>query len=81
MTHSANISSIFIRHSPLPFIVKGVPDTEFSWELKAKRKGYENVRLDVQDISTVGNLEVKTVENTLLDILDFKLEDILLMEE
>lgn len=63
------------------FIVKGVPDTEFSWELKAKRKGYENVRLDVQDISTVGNLEVKTVENTLLDILDFKLEDILLMEE
>lgn len=39
------------RHSEY-FIVKGAPNTEFSWELKAKRKGYENVRLDTPDINT-----------------------------
>ena len=68
------------------FIVHGKYGTEFSWELKAKRKGYENVRLDVPDIGTLEDkpvfteedLEVKTVENTLLDILAFRLEDILM---
>ncbi|MEN8079436.1 hypothetical protein ABFP60_21005, partial [Clostridioides difficile] len=32
------------------FIVKGNPGTKFSWELKAKRIGYENNRLDTPDI-------------------------------
>ena len=32
------------------FIVKGEDNTSFSWELKAKRKGYENVRLDTVDL-------------------------------
>ncbi len=68
------------------FIVHGKYGTEFSWELKAKRKGYENVRLDTPDIGTLEDkpvfteedLEVKTVEDTLLDILTFKLEDVLM---
>ena len=30
------------------FIVKGEVGTEFSWEIKAKRKGYEHHRLEVQ---------------------------------
>ncbi|MGG7215416.1 phage tail spike protein, partial [Clostridium nigeriense] len=59
------------------FIIYGEENTEFSWELKAKRKGYENVRLDTPDIGTVEDipvfteedLEVKTVEDTLLDVL------------
>ena len=28
------------------FVVYGEPNTEFSWELKAKRKGYEECRLE-----------------------------------
>src|SRR5690606_52469 len=31
------------------FIVYGEPNTEFSWELKAKRKGYEHHRLEQPD--------------------------------
>ena len=31
------------------FTVYGQPGTEFSWELKAKRKGYENHRLEQPD--------------------------------
>lgn len=68
------------------FIVYGENETEFSWELKAKRVGYENVRLDAPEIGTIEyipvfteeDLEVKTVEDTLLDVLTFKLEDILM---
>ena len=74
------------------FIVKGEPNTEFSWELKAKRKGYENNRLDTQliDIDTVdsglelftdSDLNAITSENILTNVLDFNLENILLMEE
>lgn len=40
------------KHSEY-FIVKGAPNTEFSWELKAKRKGYESVRLDRPDVDTI----------------------------
>lgn len=32
------------------FIVYGEPNTEFSWELKAKRRGYEHHRLEVQQV-------------------------------
>lgn len=32
------------------FIVEGTDDIEFGWELKAKRKGYENTRLEKQDL-------------------------------
>lgn len=31
------------------FIVKGTNDTEFSWEIKAKRRGFENVRLELSE--------------------------------
>ena len=46
------------------FIVKGEEGTEFSWELKAKRKGYENIRLD-----TVDNLNLENIDyyHNLLD--------------
>lgn len=41
--YTGNISKI-TRH-PAYFTVEGEPGTEFSWELKAKRKGYESDRL------------------------------------
>lgn len=72
------------------FIVKGEPGTSFSWELKAKRIGYENNRLDTQDIETQGenkielfgyeDFKVETSEDTLMNVLTFELEDLLLME-
>lgn len=74
------------------FIVKGESNTEFSWELKAKRKGYENNRLDTQlididavdsglELFTDSDLNAITSENILTNVLDFNLENILLMEE
>lgn len=74
------------------FIVKGEQNTEFSWELKAKRKGYENNRLDTQlididavdsglELFTDSDLNAITSENILTNVLDFNLENILLMEE
>lgn len=72
------------------FIVKGDPGTSFSWELKAKRIGYENNRLDTQEIESQdgnkidlfgdGDFKVETSEDTLMDVLTFELEDLLLME-
>ena len=84
--YNGDITSID-RHRDY-FIVHGEPETKFSWQYIAKRKGYENVRLDVPDIGTVEDisvfteedLEVKTVEDTLLDVLTFRLEDILMEE-
>lgn len=74
------------------FIVKGEPNTKFSWELKAKRKGYENSRLDTQPIDidaidsglelfTDSDFNAITSEKILINVLDFNLENILLMEE
>lgn len=60
---------IIERHETY-FIVKGEPNTEFSWELKAKRLGYENNRLDIEEIdisSLDSGLELFPVE-------DFKIE-------
>ncbi|MDB1943748.1 phage tail protein [Clostridium tertium] len=71
------------------FIVYGKDNTEFSWELKAKRIGYENIRLDNPDIEgyldnspvfTEEDLKNCTSEDVLLQELDFKLEDILMEE-
>lgn len=72
------------------FIVKGDPETNFSWEIKAKRIGHENNRLDLLDIDnfTVDGIKtfkdedllVETAEDTLLDILTFDLEKILMEE-
>lgn len=82
--YNGDITSID-RHRDY-FIVYGEPETKFSWQYIAKRIGYENVRLDVPDIGTIEDipvftdedLEVKTVEDALLDVLTFKLEDILM---
>ena len=70
------------------FIVKGEPNTEFSWELKAKRKGYEINRLDLPDIETQGDEidifsfenEIETDEEDLMKELTFELENLLLKE-
>ena len=72
------------------FIIKGKPDTEFSWELKAKRIGYENNRLDVEDLETSQEsgfemfsdeeLKAETSEDILTKSIIFNLEE-LLMEE
>lgn len=70
------------------FIVKGEQNTEFSWELKAKRKGYETNRLDLPDIETQGDEidpfsfenEIETDEEDLMKELTFELENLLLKE-
>lgn len=71
------------------FIVYGEDNTEFTWELKAKRIGYENVRLDNPNIEgyldnspvfTDEDLKNDTSEDILIQELDFKLEDILIEE-
>lgn len=70
------------------FIVKGEQNTEFSWELKAKRKGYEINRLDMPDIETQGDEidifsfenEIETDEEDLMKELTFELENLLLKE-
>lgn len=50
------------------FIVRGDAGTEFSWEFKAKRPGYEENRLDIMSEENQGENETE-------------LEDLLLMEE
>ena len=69
------------------FIVYGEDNTEFSWELKAKRIGYENIRLDTSNIEgyldntavfTEEDLTAITSEDILMQELDFNLEDILM---
>ena len=70
------------------FIVKGEQNTEFSWELKAKRKGYEINRLDLPDIETQGDEidifsfenEIEIDEEDLMKELTFELENLLLKE-
>lgn len=77
------------RHSTY-FIVKGAVGTEFSWEIKAKRINNENTRLDTLEIDnyiadglkTFSDTDflVETSEDTLIDLMTFKLEDILMEE-
>lgn len=71
-------------------VIKGEPGTDFSWQLMGKRIEYENNRLDTQDIETQGenkielfgyeDFKVETSEDTLMNVLTFELEDLLLME-
>src|SRR5699024_2936405 len=74
------------------FIVEGTPGLRFSWELKAKREGYENNRLEepctIGDIETLNidklledelkNEDVKALEEIINEELNFKLEDYIL---
>ena len=72
-------------------VIKGEPGTNFSWQLMGKRRGYENNRLETQEIETQGenkielfgdwDFKVETSEDTLMGVLTFELEDLLLMEE
>lgn len=57
------------------FIVKGEEGTEFSWEIKAKRKGYENNRLD-----TVELIQIEEIENYHFLLDESKQDDLLEME-
>lgn len=72
-----------IDRYPNYFIVYGQDETKFAWEIKAKRKGYENVRLeekidlndDVESIVKVESLlkdDVINTENILLEGNDSK---------
>ena len=83
--YSGDITSVD-RHRDY-FVVYGDVGTEFSWELKAKRIGYENVRLDTVEINAVRDipnsfteeeLTADTSEGILMEELDFELENILL---
>ena len=69
------------------FIVYGEDNTEFSWELKAKRLGFENVRLDTQSLEeyidntavfTEDDFKADTSSEILTKELNFRLEDILM---
>lgn len=69
-------------------VIKGEPGTNFSWQLMGKRKGYENNRLDTEEIENQdgnkpelfsdGDFKVETSENDLMDLLTFNLEDLLM---
>ncbi|EJO5346376.1 phage tail protein [Clostridium botulinum] len=75
-----------VKTTPTYFVLKGEPGAQFTWELKAKRIGYENVRADSphqDELSRVINDHVEIhkgeeidLENRLL--IPDKLEDILL---
>ena len=56
------------------FVVKGIVGTEFSWELKAKRRGYESDRLEFFDHGE--HIELSNIESELNSIS--YLENILL---
>lgn len=70
------------------FIVKGDPGTSFSWEIKAKRIGYENNRLDTPglennyesgvELFNDDDFKANTSEEVLNLVLDFNLEDLLM---
>lgn len=67
-----------IERHPTHFIVKGdLDDIEFGWELKAKRIGYENDRLE-QKLDK--ELKTNDVENSLLELDRNDLINILLEE-
>lgn len=85
-TQTYNGSNTRIERFKNYFIVYGEDNTEFSWELKAKRLGYENVRLDQPDIAgyldssavfTEDDLVPITSEDLLMKELEFNLEEIL----
>ena len=64
----------------------GKAGTSFGWEIKAKRKGYENVRLDSPEIGSIEDIPIfteedlkpKTGEDILIQELEFNLEEVLM---
>jgi len=36
----------YLKEIKIVLLVEGTDDIEFGWEIKAKRKGYEHVRLE-----------------------------------
>lgn len=71
------------------FIVYGKAGSNFGWELKAKRKGYENVRLDSPEIGSIEDIPIfteedlkpETSEDILMQELEFNLEEVLMEVE
>ncbi|WP_238906625.1 hypothetical protein [Clostridium sp. YIM B02506] len=55
-----------IERYPNYFIVKGEIGTEFSWELKAKRAGFEHVRLEQKFVEEHG---VESIEDELKQVI------------
>ena len=74
-TQVYNGSITRIDRQPGYFIAYGIPGTEFSWELKAKRLGYESDRMETFDEGNDivwSNIEdelnyTETLENILLE--------------
>lgn len=60
------------------FIIYGSENTEFAWELKAKRLGFENNRLE--KVLKFEETNTKEIEDILLENDNSNLEDILLEE-
>lgn len=77
------------KRTPTYFIVRGEPNMEFTWELKGKRLGYENVRADSEEYRysiddyqrpvdfEVDNNKIEDIEESLL-VNEDDTEDILL---
>jgi len=55
-----------VKKTPTYFILKGEPNAKFTWEIKAKRRGYENVR--ASDLREQNELSYPT------DVVDFDIE-------
>ncbi|EJO5349021.1 phage tail protein [Clostridium botulinum] len=75
-----------VKTTPTYFVLKGEPGAEFTWEIKAKRRGYENVRADSphqHELTRVINDHVEIDKGDEVDLesrllIPDKLEDILL---
>lgn len=46
---------LYVEKHDKYFEVKGTPNLEFDWELKAIQKGYKNVRLEIQELKGENN--------------------------
>lgn len=70
-----------VKTTPTYFVLKGEPGAEFTWELKAKRKGYEHIRAErLQDQSRLdyprGMVDFDKYEPKELDTILLKTKNI-----
>ncbi|WP_315109734.1 carbohydrate binding domain-containing protein [Clostridium intestinale] len=61
-----------IERCPNYFVVKGEIGSEFSWELKAKRTGFEHVRLEEKYVEQYG---AESIEDELKQVLSTDIEE------
>lgn len=74
-----------VKKTPTYFILKGEPNAKFTWEIKAKRRGYENIRAsnlqeqgELSQPNNIVDFDIAKQEEPNDSILEDDLEDILL---